>query len=92
MNRRQFIQNTIAISGMTTSNLLVSAGVTALISAEAKVNWPIGRFNRPWTKWSFEETLKEIKAAGYKSTGIAQPPREEPFIGANQRCLNTWKI
>ncbi|MGH9847367.1 MAG: sugar phosphate isomerase/epimerase family protein, partial [Blastocatellia bacterium] len=50
--------------------------------AEAKVNWPIGCFNRPWTKWSFDQTLKEIKAAGYKSTGLLSRTKDEPFIAA----------
>ena len=77
MNRRQFIRNTIAISGMATFNLSLTS------SAEAKVNWPIGCFNRPWTKWSFDETLKQIEAAGYKSTGLLSRTREEPFIGAD---------
>jgi sugar phosphate isomerase/epimerase len=74
MNRRKFIQQTA----------LVAAGAAALnFTAEAKVNWPIGCFNRPWTKWSFDETLKQIKAAGYKSTGLLSRTKDEPFIGAN---------
>src|SRR5687767_12731583 len=32
--------------------------------------WPIGCFNRPWTKWSFDETLDAIKGAGYRYTGL----------------------
>ncbi|HEY8459406.1 MAG TPA: sugar phosphate isomerase/epimerase family protein [Blastocatellia bacterium] len=74
MNRRKFIQQTA----------LVAAGAATLnFSAEAKVNWPIGCFNRPWTKWSFDETLKQIKAAGYESTGLLSRTKDEPFIGAN---------
>ena len=74
MNRREFIQQTA----------LVTAATAALeFTAEAEVNWPIGCFNRPWTKWSFDETLKQIKAAGYKSTGLLSRTREEPFIGAD---------
>lgn len=73
MNRRKFIQQTT----------LVAAGAATLnLTAEAKINWPIGCFNRPWTKWSFDETLKQIKAAGYKSTGLLSRTREEPFIAA----------
>jgi sugar phosphate isomerase/epimerase len=72
MNRRKFIQQTA----------LVAAGAATLnFTAEAKVDWPIGCFNRPWTKWSFDETLKQIKAAGYKTTGLLSRTREEPFIG-----------
>ncbi|HKQ92830.1 MAG TPA: sugar phosphate isomerase/epimerase, partial [Blastocatellia bacterium] len=74
MNRRKFIQQTT----------LVAAATAALdFIAEAKVDWPVGCFNRPWTKWSFDETLKQIKAAGYKSTGLLSRTREEPFIGAD---------
>jgi sugar phosphate isomerase/epimerase len=74
MNRREFIQQT-AIG--------VAAAATLNFTAEAKVNWPIGCFNRPWTRWSFDQTLKEIKAAGYKSTGLLSRTRDEPFIGAD---------
>jgi sugar phosphate isomerase/epimerase len=74
MNRRKFIQHTA----------LVAAGAATLnLTAEAEVNWPVGCFNRPWTKWSFDETLKQIKAAGYKSTGLLSRTKDEPFIGAN---------
>jgi len=74
MNRRTFIQQTA----------LVTAATAALdFTAEAKVNWPVGCFNRPWTKWSFDETLKQIKAAGYKTTGGLSRTREEPFISAD---------
>src|SRR5262245_42654595 len=72
MNRREFIQQTA----------LVSAATAALnLDAEAGVNWTIGCFNRPWTKWSFDETLKQIKAAGYKTTGLLSRTKDEPFIG-----------
>jgi sugar phosphate isomerase/epimerase len=73
MNRRKFIEQTA----------LVAAGAATMnFTAEAKVNWPIGCFNRPWTKWSFDETLKQIKAAGYKTTGLLSRTKEELFIGA----------
>ncbi len=60
--------------------------MTVLNSAEAEargVNWQIGCFNRPWTRWPFDQTLKEIKASGYKTTGLLSRTREEPFIGAD---------
>jgi sugar phosphate isomerase/epimerase len=74
MKRREFIQQTAII-----------AAATGILDfpAEATVNWPIGCFNRPWTKWPFDETLKQIKAAGYKSTGLLSRAREEHFIGAD---------
>ena len=73
MNRRQFIQQTTLITATAALNL----------TAEAKVNWPIGCFNRPWTKWGFDETLKQIKAAGYTTTGLLSRTRDEQFIGAD---------
>lgn len=72
MNRREFINQT----------MIAGAGITIAGSkATAKVKWEIGCFNRPWTRWSFDQTLKEIRAAGYKSTGLLSRTREEPFIG-----------
>jgi sugar phosphate isomerase/epimerase len=74
MNRREFILTSIA----------AGTSATLLNSAEAKgVKWPIGCFNRPWTKWSFDQTLKEVKAAGYRITGLLTRTKDEPFIGAD---------
>ncbi len=49
---------------------------------EAAVKWPVGCFNRPWTKWSYDECLDGIKAAGYKVTGLLTGTRQDPFTGA----------
>ena len=47
------------------------------------MQWPIGCFNRPWTTWSFDDALKQIKAAGYQTTGLLTRTQDEPFIGAD---------
>jgi len=74
MNRREFILTSIA----------AGTSATLLNSAQAKgVKWAIGCFNRPWTRWSFDQTLKEIKAAGYHITGLLTRTKDEPFIGAD---------
>ncbi|HXG63559.1 MAG TPA: sugar phosphate isomerase/epimerase [Blastocatellia bacterium] len=78
MNRRQFLRRA-AIGVAATS---VEFSETSALEPAKGVNWPIGCFNRPWTKWSFDETLDGIKAAGYKLTGLLSRTREEPFIGA----------
>ena len=76
MKRREFIHRAV-LAG---TALTVMNGV----EAEAKgVKWQVGCFNRPWTKWSFDQTLKEIKTAGYNVTGLLSRTREEPFIGAD---------
>jgi sugar phosphate isomerase/epimerase len=76
MNRREFIHQTI----------IAGTAMTFLSSAEIQakgVKWQIGCFNRPWTKWSFDQTLKEIKAAGYKTMGLLSRTKEEPFIDSD---------
>jgi len=37
--------------------------------------------NRPWTKWSFDETLAAIRLAGYTTIGLLTPTGRDPFIG-----------
>jgi len=76
MNRREFIQQAI----------IASTAMTILSSTEALpkgVKWRIGCFNRPWTKWPFDQTLKAIKSAGFKTTGLLTRTKEEPFIGVD---------
>lgn len=84
MNRRNFIQtSTLATVGMS----------LAQNHSPAAVKWTVGCFNRPWTKWSFDETLDGIKAAGYKVTGLLSRTKQEPFIGseATQEYLASLK-
>ncbi len=49
------------------------------------VPWPIGCFNRPWTKWSFDQSLQAIKAAGYATTGLLSRTSDEPLIGGDAK-------
>jgi sugar phosphate isomerase/epimerase len=76
MNRRDFIQQAI-LGAAATSNL---SSQNALAKG---VKWRIGCFNRPWTKWTFDQTLSEIKAAGFKTVGLLTRTKDEPFIGAD---------
>ncbi len=77
MNRREWLQR--AIVGGAATALVLSQGRTL----SASVHWSIGCFNRPWTTWSFDETLRQIKAAGYQTTGLLTRTKDEPFIGAD---------
>lgn len=43
------------------------------------MDWPIGCFNRPWGRWSYDEALEGIRAAGFRLTGILGDHRGEPF-------------
>jgi len=76
MNRREFIQHAIVAS--TASTILSSNEALA-----KGVKWQIGCFNRPWTKWPFDQTLKAINAAGFKTAGLLTRTREEPLIAAD---------
>jgi sugar phosphate isomerase/epimerase len=78
LSRRQFIRTTAA--GVAVASLPL-ASLAAERSAASR--WPIGCFNRPWTKWSFDETLDAIKAAGYTSAGLLTPTKDDPFTNAN---------
>src|SRR5215212_2195576 len=75
MNRRGFLQR--AILGGTATALGVSP------SLRAATRWPIGCFNRPWTTWSFDDALTQIKTAGYETIGLLTRTKDEPFIGAD---------
>jgi sugar phosphate isomerase/epimerase len=78
MNRRTFVRHTIA-GGVAAA---IGASLSRSLGAAA-VNWPIGCFNRPWTTWSFDQALSQIKAAGYETIGLLTRTRDEPFIGAD---------
>jgi sugar phosphate isomerase/epimerase len=76
MNRREFLQHTI-ISGTG-----AAIGLSLSARGAADVRWLVGCFNRPWTTWSFDDALKQIKAAGYETIGLLTRTADEPFIGA----------
>ena len=87
MNRRTFLQT--GAVGVTT---LVSFPLLNAFAAQ-KPNWAIGCFNRPWTKWSYDDALDGISAAGYKLTGLLTPQRGEAFTSsaATPEYLGTLK-
>ena len=43
------------------------------------VKWPIGCFNRPWSRWTYDEALEGITAAGFRLTGFLGDHADEPF-------------
>jgi len=78
MDRREFLQQSIAGGAATALGMSLSPSLGA-----RAVSWPIGCFNRPWTTWSYDDALKQIKAAGYQTTGLLSRTKAEPFIGAD---------
>lgn len=76
MNRRTFLQT--ATVGATS---LAGLSLTSALAAE-KTNWPIGCFNRAWTRWSYDDALDGIQVAGYKLTGLLSGHRGEVFTSS----------
>ncbi len=78
MDRREFLHQTVIGGTATALALSLPAPPGA-----ARVRWLVGCFNRPWTSWSFDDALKQIKAAGYDTVGLLTRTDDEPFIGAD---------
>jgi len=78
--RREFIYESATF--LAGSGLPVD-GLSVLAATAPAVKWPIGCMNRPWTKWTFDETLAAIKAAGYATTGLLTRTKTDPFIAAD---------
>jgi sugar phosphate isomerase/epimerase len=101
MNRREFLQHSIATLSVSSALAARSqgprpqrggtpaepkpqrGGTPAEPKPQRGGGWPIGCFNRPWTSWSFDAALTQIKAAGYGTVGLLTRTRDEPFIGAD---------
>ena len=77
LSRRDFLVSSAAAAA-------AAALLPASLRAAAPSAWPVGCFNRPWTKWSYDETLDAIKAAGYKYTGLLTPTKADPFTNADE--------
>ncbi len=78
LTRRDFLTATSA--GGATALLPRALGAA---DKSPPARWPIGCLNRPWTKWTYDETLDAIKAAGYRSTGLLTPTKVDVFTSSN---------
>jgi sugar phosphate isomerase/epimerase len=74
--RRQFLTRSTAATAA------VASGYCFAANRSAPATWQIGCFNRPWTKWTYDEALDAIKAAGYAWTGLLSPTRTEVLTGS----------
>src|SRR5687767_4328563 len=77
MNRRTFLQ-TATLGAIS----LAGTSWARAAAAEKKTSWPIGCFNRAWSKWSYDDALEGIAAAGYKLTGLLSGHRGEAFTSS----------
>jgi len=82
MNRREFLQHTIAGVSLSTA-LSAQSQRPATPKPRSGGGGSIGCFNRPWASWSFDDALRQIKAAGYDTVGLLTRTKDESFIGAD---------
>jgi sugar phosphate isomerase/epimerase len=75
--RRQFMRDGALLTG---AALLADAAAAAPVPP---ARWPVGCMNRPWTKWSFDDTLAAVKAAGYPTIGLLTRTKDAPFIASD---------
>src|SRR6187549_3172945 len=80
MNRRNFLQTTAVVAAAVSANPL--SGFSLVNQGVLPKLWPIGCFNRPWTKWSYDDALDGIAAAGYKLTGLLTGQKDEAFTSS----------
>ena len=78
LSRRKFIQGaSLALAGS-----LAPRGVAA---GSAPTAWTTGCLNRPWVKWSADEMLDGIRAAGYRTIGLQTTTAADKWVGNNSR-------
>ncbi|MFT4587785.1 MAG: sugar phosphate isomerase/epimerase [Limisphaerales bacterium] len=74
INRRRFLaQAGVAAAGTAAFSFNATAA-----NAKPPVDWPIGCFNRPWGKFSYDDALDGLTAAGFKTTGIVGRHKTKP--------------
>src|ERR1051325_9024819 len=74
MNRRNFLLRAGAVVGATALPNFAAPGA----------KWPIGCFNRAWTKWGgIDVALDGIKEAGFTVMGLLTRTKTEPLIGTD---------
>jgi sugar phosphate isomerase/epimerase len=77
MNRRRFLLH----AGLSAGTISVMGPNTLTAAAAAQeARWPIGCFNRPWAKWSVDDALDGMAAAGFKVIGLLTRTKNDPLI------------
>lgn len=60
--------------------LLGDSAASQAADADRKSSWSIGCFNRPWGRWTYDEALDGLRAAGFELTGLLGDHANEPFV------------
>jgi sugar phosphate isomerase/epimerase len=77
--------NPVALTRRNFLGTITAACLSRASAADKKstaTKWPIGCFNRPWTKWSYDEALDGIKTAGYQWTGLLTATKTDPLTNS----------
>lgn len=77
MNRRHFLR------AVSVSTAAIAALGEPVVSASGALNWPVGCFNRPWSKWGVDAALDGTKEAGFKVFGLLTRTKTDPFISTD---------
>jgi sugar phosphate isomerase/epimerase len=77
LSRRDFLRSAAMSVAVISAPQVLSAAATGGAPA-----WTIGCLNRPWVKWSADEMLDGVKAAGYRVVGLQTPTPADPFVGS----------
>src|SRR5690349_14765779 len=85
VSRRRFLATTT-----TAATLALLPRAVRATDKSSPTRWPVGCFNRPWTKWSYDETLDSIKAAGYQWTGLLTPVMAKGDIFTNSSATPAY--
>lgn len=72
--RRRFL----AKAGMAAAGAAAFAPAIPAAIGKPAVDWQIGCFNRPWGKFSYDDALDGLKAAGFKTTGLVGRHKMKP--------------
>ncbi|MSR60415.1 MAG: sugar phosphate isomerase/epimerase [Planctomycetaceae bacterium] len=88
LTRREWLKTSGGIAGAAGLLAYGVPGLWSLNSANAEetpaadptTQWPIGCFNRPWGRWSYDESLDGMKSAGFRLTGFVGDHKGELFL------------
>jgi sugar phosphate isomerase/epimerase len=79
LSRRRFLQATTA------AGFAAWIARDTALAAPTPAPWTIGCLNRPWVKWSADEMLDGIRAAGYTTIGLQTTTPKDKWVGNNSR-------
>lgn len=87
MTRRDWLRfgaGALAVHGLGAGGWVPAEARAAEPAAKPALKpWEIGCFNRPWSRWTYDEALDAMKACGFRLTGLVGDHKGEAFITAS---------